>query len=600
MRDSAAKRLSIGLNEDDVSVRFVRALLLGDRTDLDEETRDAFASTGLLHVLAVSGLHVGILVVILVMLLQSIGVTRRHAPWLIMPVLMVYAVVVGLRASVLRATIMSGMLLGAMLLKRRPDTLAALAVSAVGILAACPGQWTDSGFILSFAAILGLVLVGPKLMPRGVAESGMEEEEWSVEPLSPSARTRRAVLRHVIGLVIASCAVWMATAPLIARWFHVLSPAALVGNLLVIPMAFAILTAGLLSLLFGWVHASIAEIFNFANFALVRLLLLWVHALSRIPGAFWRIGEWPPTATVIWYLLLFFFLTARGFLRRAVYAVAVLALGVGMVRAGISASRARLVIVEPIESGAVLFDGPWGRRVLVHAGAEFLASRVVRCLRDRGVSSVDAVILAEPDAEHAGGLSHLLDNVPVGEVWCSPFVGSSPVTVRALRKAQEKGVRIRRLVAGDIVKVGPIEYEVFHPTAGAETRRRAEPLILRAQWGRSAVLLAGAVTPEIEQAVLNGRADPNAEILLLGGRNMRAACSPAWLDAVRPAVVLMAVGAEGQWVEPSFLLIEQLKARGIEFLRTDREGPVIMEWLPRARGAAGFVRRRLPRSAELF
>jgi competence protein ComEC len=194
----------------------------------------------------------------------------------------------------------------------------------------------------------------------------------------------------------------------------------------------------------------------------------------------------------------------------------------------------------------------------------------------------------------SGGARELLRTMPAREVWCSPWARASPSTIQVLREAQAQGAQIRRLAAGSLVRVGPLEYETLYPDGTESVRTRAEPLVLRAQWGRGAVLFAGGISDSVEASILAGEADPGADIMLVGGRIRRAACSPMWLEAVKPRTVVLAIGAEGQWVEPSSEWLHRITEAGAKLVRTDREGMAVFEWCPKAASPTSF--KRLPSS----
>lgn len=588
-RDYAVRQLARGVGENDLSARFTRALMLGDRSLLDDNLRDTFATTGMLHVLAVSGLHVGILAYVMMMFLQTVGLDRRTATLLVLGMLAGYMVILGWRASAVRAAVMSSVLLIGTLLRRRPDVPSALALAACVILFVCPAQLADPCFLLSFLAVLGLVIVLPKLEAVMLRWGrACATDEWSLQEPSWLQRTMASVRKIMGDTLLASLSVWLITAPLVLVWFHLFSPIALIGNLLVIPLAFVILVTGLLSLLTGALQGATSSIFNYANAFFVRVLLLWVEGLKQVPGGFFRVRTFPAEFVILWYVVLFLILTSRGLLKRLTILLALLGVAAWVMWWAYDSGQARLIVLEPTESGTVLISGPGARRVLIHSGPAFLAQRLTASLRQHGVGKLDVLVLAEPDAEHVGGAVELLRALHVKELWCSPWVRASPSTLQALREARTQGARVRRLTRGDIIAVGPLEYEVLYPDGAVSARSRTEPLVLRIQWGGAAAIIAGGATGPIESAILGGPTDPAADLLVLGGRHLQAACSPEWLEAVKPRVVVLAMGAEGQWIEPSSDWLQRVQASGATILRADREGEMVFKWRPAANAATPF------------
>lgn len=214
-----------------------RALLAGDRTGLPAQTRDAFVDTGTAHLLAISGLHLallgwGLFRVILAALLRLFtraGQTRRlsvYAAALALALTWAFALAVGRTEATARAALLLTAIFGAEIVSRRPWSAYSLALAALAILAADPLSWRTPSFQLSFAAVASLVLVAPH-----VRRLNARIEEPGVVP----RRLQRAT-RVLAVLAIATLVTFLATAPLALAWFGQLAPAALLVNLVAVPL----------------------------------------------------------------------------------------------------------------------------------------------------------------------------------------------------------------------------------------------------------------------------------------------------------------------------------------------------------------------------
>ncbi len=573
-RRICATRLEAGVENHPDSHGLVKAMLLGYRGDLSRGLREAFSVTGTLHVLAVSGLHVGILAILLIGLVRACGISIHRSAWFMVPVLIFYAVLTGLRASAVRASIMAAVLVLASLFRRRPNALTAIAVAASLILVACPGQLVDAGFIFSFVAVIGLLILQPRIMRRwGVVEK--LSEPWALQGPPFLYRMGRWSVLALCGTAATSLAVWLVTTPLTIRWFHLCSPIALLGNLLVIPLAFVVILTGVLSVVLGALHPVVAEIFNHANRIFVEWLLLWVGGLARVPGGYFRVGALSDAWLFCWYLFLFLLITAKGFLRKLLWPCAGVMIAVALASWWSGRALTRVVLIEASDSSAVLVDGPGARDILVNAGPAYRAHEMVSALQKRGVNGLEALVLAHADSAHAGGALDVMRSFPVRAVWCSPWVDQSPVCRAVLREAEERGIPIRRLVAGDRGKLGDAEWEVLHPSASSKVRRSADgALVMRIARRGGAVLMMSGADATVEQSILGGVLDPAAEVLITGGRRMGGTCSKEWLDAVRPRVALVGTGAGSRWVEPDRDALMRLAESGADVLRTEKSGTV--------------------------
>jgi competence protein ComEC len=255
------------------SLQIAKALVLGIKDDLDSETQRAYASAGAMHVLAVSGLHVGIIYGIILFL---IGKWKDHQQrrWLFLiislSVLWFYAMITGLSPSVKRAATMFSFVVVAQVMQRNSNIYNTLAASAFFLLCFNPYLLMSVGFQLSYCAVLGIVYLHPRIYHLWYFNNGFIDKVWSITCVSIAAQ--------------------FATAPLGLLYFHQFPTYFFVSNLLVIPAAFVILFAGLATLFTspvpvvasfcGWVLSWLIELVNKGVFFIERL------PMSTLEGIF--------------------------------------------------------------------------------------------------------------------------------------------------------------------------------------------------------------------------------------------------------------------------------------------------------------------------
>lgn len=276
-RKSAAPRLERGLDGLPVQISVLKALVLGYRSELPRETVDVFKRTGTMHIFAISGLHVGIVGLLLAQLLRALGVTRGRMGLFLIPILGLYVVSTGMKPSALRAFLMAVVFLAAPLFHRRPDIPSSVALAALVLLFFRPLDILSPGFIFSFSVVTFLVMAFAKV---------------------PKAWLRGPWLqRYSVSLVITSLAAGAAAVPMSALFFGNFAPIAFVGNLLVVPLTFCIVLCGWLSILIPLT----SEIFNAAAVVFIDLLLGSARMLDGIPGSSFRVT--PPSlfAVLLWY-----------------------------------------------------------------------------------------------------------------------------------------------------------------------------------------------------------------------------------------------------------------------------------------------------------
>jgi competence protein ComEC len=576
-RRAAADRLAQGLSDYPDTVGILHALLLGYRHQLPEASEQLFAWTGTLHIFAISGLHVGIMAGLLLVVVRACGVSKRYWIWWVGPLLILYTIATGMRPSALRACTMALTFTSAFLFDRKPDAPSAWALAALLILAAAPTQLTSPGFLFSFIIVAGLIRLYPLL-------AGPARTLWSpdaYQPVVPGRRTprlRRAGLA-LTALMATSLAAWLSSVPLTAHYFNLFSPIALIGNLFVIPAAFLIVLTGLLSLLTGMVTTVGAEVFNHANRWFIDGLIVLIEKLADWPGSYRYVRSPGLYWMLIWYGFIFGGLVwHRRIWQRAGYGALVLLACIG---AGLAWRTAPdRVHVLPLGEGHAVLVQSERRHVLYDTGTAYRAPALIRHLRQFGVNKLDTLILGHAAAAHAGGAVAVLEAMPVGEVWVTGFASRSPVYNQAVQLARAQDVPVRTVAAGQAGRwSATLAWEVLHPAAGTEWRRAADAaMALRISRGHHAVLLTGGGGQAVEDAILQASIDPGATVWVLGHGGVPGAAGSAWLAAVAPAAAVLDIGFYERYDLPDRGTIDRLQGfEPMQLWRTDETGRITVE-----------------------
>ncbi|HTO11773.1 MAG TPA: DNA internalization-related competence protein ComEC/Rec2 [Candidatus Binatia bacterium] len=534
-----------------VSAALLAGLLLGERTGLPPEVDAAFRRAGVYHVLAVSGFNVALVASTAWTVLALARAPRRLTSLSAIAVVLGFAAVVGPQPSVLRATIMAVLVLGALLLEREAAVLNSLALAALVILALRPDDLRDPGFQLSFAATAGIVLAP---MPRNPV----------LAALAVSAAAQAAVL------------------PVALAHFNQVSTIGVVANLAVVPLAglatilglVAAALAALSPLVAGWLFAAVWP---------VLLLLRWVVALAAaVPGAVVHLPAPGAVAITAYATALALGLTAwhlRVTRLRAARRMALAAGALALISALLTLwpalrpadGRLRVSVLDVGQGDAIVIEGPDGRTVLVDAGAGGpyrldTGERVVApFLWNRGILRLAAVVVTHPDIDHAGGMAAVRDLFTVREPWDG---------------APERGT----LALGGAL---------LTPLPSAAVGRNDAARVLRLEFGRVAVLLTSDVERAGEHALITSGAPLGATVLKVPHHGSRTSSSPELLAAVRPALAIVSVGVRNAYGHPDAGVLARLAAAGADLYRTDRDGAVLLEtdgrtlevtrWVSRAR-----------------
>lgn len=552
----------------------LQALLLGYREDLPRMLRRDFAATGTVHIFAISGAHVGMVTLMIAGLLRALRIPLTRWFWFLFPMLVAYTVTTGAATSAIRACAMASMMWAAPLFKRRPDAISGLAVAAIAILLAAPAQLGDLGFLLSFTAVAGLLAIQP-IFDAGAVRL-FRRDDWQL-PGEERSRGRwgreTGLWTARFGLVTVSA--WIATAPLTAYFFNLFSPVALGMNLLVIPSAFVILMAGVMSLLGAPLSGWLSETFNHAAWAVSSFLAWCIERAADVPGGHWFVRTPPAAAILSGYLILAVSAVmarrVRGALAAGLALLAALALGWG----AWDGRRCRVSALDVGEGSAALVQAE-SARILVDTGPAFRGEDVLRMLRREGVNRLDALVLTHSDAQHVGAARWLMGELPVGELWIPARTWPSPPMRETLRTAETAGIPVRRLRAGDAGDwPGNLYWEVLWPPESVRMDCADDAaLALRVARGGASVLLAGDLGGAQETAAIREGRSLAASVLLAGRHGDAGAMSGDWLDAVRPRDALISAGPHADGRHPDDEVLRRLERRSIRIWRTDRQGTI--------------------------
>jgi len=394
VRCRAAALLGLGVENFTEQTQLIQAMLLGYRRAISPDLYRTFTRTGTFHIFAISGQHVVILGAIFIAGLKLAGVARPQWGLLLLPALFLYIFTTGLQPSALRALAMATVFFAAPLAGRRPDAPSSVALAAILLLIARPANISDPGFLLSFIVVCGLIMVSGWAVHR---INGLRLTKWEA-PLAQLSgpHPAAAFLRSIGFLMLTSLAAWLFSAPITARFFNTLSPAALVGNLAVIPLTFMIMLAGSLALLGGALFFPAAALFNQANVLFISLLVWIVQRLEELPGACLIVRAPSAMATGLWYIGLVLLFTGPVRWRKGALLLVVLS---GMLWSAEHRMPDRDINVLREGNSAVALCLPDGRRVLVTDGDPFSTTRTIRLLQKEGINRLHTLVVSDERAD---------------------------------------------------------------------------------------------------------------------------------------------------------------------------------------------------------
>lgn len=547
----------------------LRALLLGDRSAIDPATREQFARTGLMHLLAVSGLHVLLVGMVLYGLLRP-ALARLRLRWrtieitraaFTMGVLLFYLLITGSRPSVVRAVVMAGLFIGGAVLQRPTYSLNTLGAAAILLLIARPSALFDAGFQLSFAAVGAIVLLVPRL--RAVIP-----ERW----------LRRKLIERPLMLVVVSLAATLGTMPVLMHHFGYASLAGLALNVLAIPLTALSMAAGLATVAFGGWAAPLGMPFGAAASVLTSGLLATAEFGHSAFG--WAVVSTPSSAWPLLLLIVGVGVISQWSIPRRRWRLIVLGfliatMGTWQSVVWSSPPRLEVLFFSVGQGDAALVSFPNGRHLLVDAGprtpfSDAARRTVLPHLQRYGISRLDAVVVTHADSDHLGGLPTLLRSVPVGRVLHNGRRKDSNLYREVMHLLDSLGVSHRAVQAGDTLGLdSTVSVRVLAPIRSVRNASDNEAsVVLHVAYGSVQFVLTGDIGGMSERALVKRYGGLEAEVATIPHHGSRTSSTPLFVrevvrdSTVFPSRAIVSVGESNRFGLPDPEVIRRWTLEG--------------------------------------
>lgn len=576
------------------------AVLLGFREELDGGRNEAFLTTGTIHILSISGLHVGILAGALWWIMRRVRLRRGATAVIVALVTLFYTMMVDVEPPIVRSLVLVLVVCLAIVSGRRVSSMNALAAAALVVLVMNPSHLFQVGAQLSFLCVIILIWCARRRL-RG-DEYAMRAERTLdrlvMQNLGWIAWARVKLTRAVIGFVLASTMVWLITMPLVMARFHVFSPISILLNVPLWPLATISLLSGFGVLLFGSICIPLGCVLGWVcdlSFAAMEWCVDFADRVSW--GHCWLPG--PPD----WWLWVFYgalglwlaFPQCRP-ARRWCVALLFAWVAVGFAAVKWPHDRTRLdgAFLSMGHGAAVLIELPSGQTILYDAGRLGSPRAGVRAISgflwSRGITRVDTVVLSHPDIDHYNALPGLLERFSVGEVCVSHAMFTKDTkTVRMLRGAiEEHGVPVREVSGGDrIADGGDSVVDVLHPPgSGVAGHDNAGSLVLAIDYEGRRILLPGDLESPGLDALLAAESRP-CEVLMAPHHGSKKSNQPGLAAWSKPRYVVFS--GDGRWSLPE--IEAPYRAVGAEVLHTFEGGAIQVGIDAEGVGVTPFVER---------
>jgi competence protein ComEC len=574
-------------------VNILRALIIGDKTGISDDDRENFNRTGLGHILAISGLHVGIVASIFFLMFRKIlsfipfllrraWVGKSAAILTFFPVLF-YGLISGMSPSTQRAVIMTTVFLTAFQVEREQNLLNTLAISALVILAAFPPAMFSVSFQLSFAAV-GAILLGIAVLPESLKISrGSRVLKWR---------------NRFLNFLWISLFATLGTLPLTLYYFNLTSTIALAANCFAIPIiGFLAVPLGIVSAFISPVSESIAVLGFKACAFILEMSLEIIRYMAGFDYAAVRTITPSILEIVCFYLLLW---SICGYRKHPAAKWAIAAVAVVMVvDAGYWAHRRllhkdfRVTVLDVGQGTASLLEFPKGYTMLIDGGGFSdrttfdVGERIVAPYLWRNkIRTVDTLVLSHPDSDHLNGLIYIAENFHVKNIWTNQEPADTAAYKQLLDVMLKKDINhplFRSLPR--TMTINGVEVKILNPpqdfnpesTLAKIRGDNNNSLVVKAVFGDISILFPGDIAQAAEMEILSrNRGDLASVALVCPHHGSRYSSTPEYIRAVNPKYVIITTGWRNRFGFPHPDVLKRYREQGCRILRTDLNGAVRM------------------------
>ena len=552
------------------------AMLFGGYQGLNPELLEAFTTTGIVHILSVSGSHISLLAAVMAWLGSFFRLPKVVRVVMVIAAIAVYSLLAGLVPPVLRSALMGGLTFLALALDREKDARRLLILTGLLMLTVSPILLYHISFQLSFAATAGLLYVAP--------------------PVGDWLQSRRVPAFVAAGMAI-TFAAHASTLPILAWYFNQLSLSAFLANLVIVPIVEVIIIIGIMAGLLAFAVPLLGQIAYAGDSLLLGLVYELARWMAAMPGSMIWIPslEWP---LVVFYYLILSLLVLKTPWRQQVMAwlkekrqhivvmsVVFIAFSVGyklsqngkVTLSAIDCQQGDALMLRTVHGKVVLFDCG-GERNGNEPGAFNTGERIiVPYLRHYGVHEVEAIFLTHAHADHAGGAGAVLKNMPVGSVYTADEGRDAYAQSMGLGSADRLLAKLHPAREGEVFDLDGVRIEVIYaPEIAAKGQDMGNEAsnVYRISYGQASFLITGDLTKENEQVILAQGKNIHSTVLKVGHHGSDTSSSEEFLQAVAPRYAVISVGAGNSFGHPKQEVLNRLQKMDIRVFRTDQNGEI--------------------------
>ena len=548
-----------------------QAMILGERGNLDAETKMQYQMAGIMHILAISGLHISFVGMGFFRLLKKAGTGNGVAGAVSAFLIYAYGIVTGGSVSAMRAVGMFLVLVGAGIAGRSYDLLSAMALSAIVLLLDAPAYLYNVSFLLSFGAVIGIGALTPEICSL----------------LNLKKRTAKSLAGSVI--------VWLITLPIALHAYGEVSLAGVILNLLVLPTSGIVLASGIFALPVGIFVIEIAKRVVFPGKCVLFFYEKLCEVVGWIPHSTWIAGSPQLWQCAVYYVMLgVAFAGVKWGKKAASVALVIFA----VVFLGYHSRNGLAITCLDIGQGdCCVLKMPGGENFLIDGGSSNKKNtavyQILPYLKNQGIAILDGIFVSHTDQDHISGIEELLElcaqkltTVRVKNLILPDWDTTGGEYEKLKMLAEQTGIRVQTVREGNLLKTKEAQIEILAPENGADgSDTNEDGMVMKVHFGKFRGLFTGDIGAETEKKLLDSMED--VDFLKVAHHGSKYSTCQGFLDVVSPEIAVISCSAKNTYGHPSADTIKKLEDCGAQVEYTMKNGAITVRtdgegiWLDR-------------------
>lgn len=550
----------------------VKTMLLGNKSELDKNTKNLYRQTGIAHILAISGMHISFLGMGLYECLRRAKVPNVIASVVAIVGMLQFGMMVGMSASAYRAIIMFSMQLLARLWRRTYDTLTALAVASVMVLMEQPRYIYHTGFLLSFGAIMGIVYIYPILF----------------EVLGQVCLNKHG--EKIVKAGIFSLSITIFNLPIILWNYYVIPPYATLINIIIIPCLIVVLSCSVISIGISFIWIFLSKICAIPSVILLFLIEKVAQLSMYLPANQWIIGKPELLQIFLCYLFMFSGVCAFVFHKKKLAFVAIV-LSVIVVIISFP-SKANITMLDVGQGDCTIIADGKGNCFIIDGGSSSEVKigeyKIIPFLKHEGISKVSCIFISHMDKDHMNGIRELIllgkkEGIEILSIVMSKNSMKENLFdaefEQFIKEINAQNINITLIEAGDIITKGNLNVTCLHPSQQfGVTDKNEQSLVLKIKLGNFVGLFTGDISSFVEQEIINYFSiDEQIQLLKVSHHGSKNATSEVFLKRIMPDYAFISCGRNNSYGHPSKEVLKRLEQVGSQIYTTKDNGAITIQ-----------------------